>query len=246
MNLGTEVGFHLKGISGMRNVVLVVLALALAGCQSSGQKNVELKTQKDKVSYSIGLNIGSNMVRDSLDLDYDALVQGMKDAWLDTSKRMMKESEVQACMMTWQQEMQTKKMAHQQGVADKNKKDGEKFLEENKKEAGVVTLPSGLQYKVITEGKGPKPAATQTVVTNYSGTLIDGTEFDSSMKHGKPAEFPVNGVIKGWTEALQMMKVGSKWRLFIPPDLAYGDQGAGNVIPPGSTLIFEIELLQIK
>ena len=246
MNLGTEVGFHLKGISGMRNVVLVVLALALAGCQSSGQKNVELKTQKDKVSYSIGLNIGSNMVRDSLDLDYDALVQGMKDAWLDTSKRMMKESEVQACMMTWQQEMQTKKMAHQQGVADKNKKDGEKFLEENKKEAGVVTLPSGLQYKVITEGKGPKPAVTQTVVTNYSGTLIDGTEFDSSMKHGKPAEFPVNGVIKGWTEALQMMKVGSKWRLFIPPDLAYGDQGAGNVIPPGSTLIFEIELLQIK
>ena len=207
---------------------------------------MELKTQKDKVSYSIGLNIGSNMVRDSLDLDYDALVQGMKDAWLDTSKRLMKESEVQECLMNWQKEMQTKKMASQQGVADKNRKDGEKFLEENKKEPGVVTLPSGLQYKIITTGKGPKPTATQTVVTNYSGTLIDGTEFDSSMKHGKPAEFPVNGVIKGWTEALQMMPVGSKWKLFIPPDLAYGDQGAGNVIPPGSTLIFEIELLDIK
>jgi FKBP-type peptidyl-prolyl cis-trans isomerase FklB len=133
-----------------------------------------------------------------------------------------------------------------QQLADKNQKEGEVFLAENKKKKGVVTLPSGLQYHVITAGTGKIPKATDTVTTHYRGTLIDGTEFDSSYKRGEPASFPVNGVIKGWTEALQLMKVGSKWQLFIPSNLAYGPQGAGQVIGPSATLIFEIELLSIK
>jgi FKBP-type peptidyl-prolyl cis-trans isomerase FklB len=228
----------------MKSVVALLFAVLIVGC--SGDKKVELKDQKEKVSYAIGLNIGSNMVKDSLDLDYAALLQGIKDASLDTSKRMMTLDDVRKTLMAWQQEMQKKQMDRQQAAGEKNRLEGEKFLAENKKEAGIVTLPSGLQYKVLVEGSGPKPKATQTVVTNYVGTLINGQEFDSSIKRGQPAEFPVTGVIAGWTEALQLMKVGSKWKLFVPSNLAYGDQGAGEVIAPGSTLIFEIELLAIK
>ena len=228
----------------MKTVVAVLFAVLLAGC--SGDKKVELKDQKEKVSYAIGLNIGANMVKDSLDLDYPALLQGIKDAAVDSSKRLMKLAEVQKTLMTWQQEMQNKQMEKQRAMGAKNREEGNKFLAENKKESGVVTLPSGLQYKVLVDGNGPKPKASQTVVTNYVGTLISGREFDSSLKHGKPAEFPVTGVIPAWTEALQLMKVGSKWKLFVPPDLAYGDQGAGEIIAPGTTLIFEIELLSIK
>ncbi len=228
----------------MKSVVALLLAVLIVGC--SGDKEVELKDQKEKVSYAIGLNIGSNMVKDSLDLDYAALLQGIKDASLDTSKRMMTLDDVRKTLMAWQQEMQKKQMDRQQAAGEKNRLEGEKFLAENKKEAGIVTLPSGLQYKVLVEGNGPKPKATQTVVTNYVGTLINGQEFDSSIKRGQSAEFPVTGVIAGWTEALQLMKVGSKWKLFVPSNLAYGDQGAGEVIAPGSTLIFEIELLGIK
>ena len=229
----------------MRTIAVTLLAILIAGCQS-GDKKTELKTEKDKISYAIGLNIGANMVRDSLELDYPALLQGIKDAWVDTSKHLMKLAEVQKCMMDWQQGMQAKQMERQHAAGETNRQDGEKFLADNKKEEGVVTLPSGLQYKVLKEGNGPMPKATQTVVTQYVGTLINGHEFDSSYKRGQPAEFPVNGVISGWTEALQLMKVGSKWRLFIPSNLAYGDQGAGETIPPGSALIFEIELLAIK
>ena len=228
----------------MKTVVAVLLALALVGC--SGDKKVELKTQKDKVSYSIGMNIGANMAKDSLDLDYAALLQGIKDATVDTSKRLMNIVEMQKVMMTWQQEMQNKQMERQRAAGAKNRVDGEKFLAENKNEPGVVTLPSGLQYKVLTEGHGPVPRKDQTVVAHYVGTLINGQEFDSSRKHGQPAQFSVGGVIPGWTEALQLMKVGSKWKIFVPADLAYGDKGAGELIAPGSTLIFEIELLSVK
>ena len=233
-----------KGIT-MKTVVAVLFAVLLTGC-SGDKKKIELNDQKEKVSYAIGLNIGANMVKDSLDLDYPALLQGIKDASVDSSKRLMKLAEVQKTLMTWQQEMQNKQMEKQRAMGAKNREEGNKFLAENKKEAGVVTLPSGLQYKVLVEGNGPKPKANQTVVTNYVGTLVSGREFDSSLKHGKPAEFPVTGVIPAWTEALQLMKVGSKWKLFVPADLAYGDQGAGEVIAPGTTLIFEIELLSIK
>lgn len=228
----------------MKTVVAVLLAVLFVGC--SGDKKVELKDQRDKVSYAIGLNIGANMVRDSLDLDYAALLQGIKDAWVDSSKRMLTLAETQKTMMTWQQEMQAKQMEKQRAAGAKNREEGEKFLAENKKEPGIVTLPSGLQYKVIKEGNGPKPRNDQKVVANYVGMLVNGQEFDSSQKHGQPAEFAITGVIPGWTEALQLMKVGSKWKLFIPANLAYGDQGAGGMIAPGSTLIFEIELLAVK
>ena len=230
----------------MRNVAVTLLVVVMTGCQSSDDKKTELTTQKDKVSYAIGLNIGANMVKDSLELDYVVLLQGIKDASLDTSKRLMSMDEVKTTLMAWQQEMQNKQMERQRAVGDKNRQDGEKFLAENKKEAGVVTLPSGLQYKVIKDGNGPMPKANQVVVIHYVGTLVNGQEFDSSVKRGQPAEFQVTGVIAGWTEALQLMKVGSKWRLFVPSNLAYGDQGAGDVIPPGSALIVNIELLSIK
>jgi len=229
----------------MRTVLVVLFAMAMVSCQS-GDKKTALTSQKDSISYAIGMNIGGNMVRDSLDLDYPALLQGIKDAWVDSSKWMLNMGGMQKCMMSFQQLMQTKKAEKLRAAGAKNREEGEKFLAENKKEAGIVTLPSGLQYKVLVEGKGPKPKSTQTVVTNYVGTSITGQEFDSSFKRGQPAEFPVTGVIAGWTEALQLMNVGSKWKLFVPANLAYGDQGAGDVIAPGSTLIFEIELLAIK
>ncbi len=228
----------------MKTVAAILLVVVLAGC--SGDKKVELKTQKDKVSYAIGMNIGESMAKDSLDLDYAALLQGIKDASLDSSKRLMNIAEVGKTLMTWQQDMQKKRMEKQHVLAEKNREEGEKFLAENKKEPGVVTLPSGLQYKVITQGKGPRPRMDQVVTANYVGTLINGQEFDSSLKHGRPAEFAVNGVIAGWTEALQLMNVGSKWKIFVPANLAYGDGGAGELIAPGSTLIFEIDLLGIK
>ncbi len=223
----------------------MLFAVVTAGCQSSGTKTA-LKTQQDSVSYAIGLNIGSNMVKDSLQLDYPALLKGIQDAWLDTSKRMMNFDGVRSCLMAWQQQMQAKQVEKQHAQGEKNRLEGEKFLADNKKEEGVVTLPSGLQYKIITEGKGLSPKANETVVANYAGTLINGQEFDSSVKHGQPAEFPLTNVIAGWTEALQLMKVGSKWKLFIPANLAWGDQGSGEKIPPGSTVIFEVELLAIK
>ena len=229
----------------MRTFLVMLFAIVVVGCQSDGVVTA-LKSQQDSVSYAIGLNIGANMVKDSLQLDYPALMKGIQDAWLDTSKRMMNFDGVRKCLMAWQQEMQAKQTQKQHALGEANRLEGEKFLADNKKEAGIVTLPSGLQYKVMTEGKGPSPKANETVVTNYVGTLINGHEFDSSIKRGQPAEFPVTGVIPGWTEALQLMKVGSKWKLFIPANLAYGDQGAGDVITPGSTLIFEIELLAIK
>ena len=228
----------------MKTVVVAVLFIAFVGC--SGDKKVELKSQKEKVSYAIGMNIGANMAKDSLDLDYAAFMQGIKDASVDSSKQLMNMADVQKTMMTWQQEMQTKQMEKQHALAEKNQQEGDKFLAENKNEPGVITLPSGLQYKVITEGNGPRPKKDQTVLANYVGTLINGQEFDSSQKHGQPAEFSVGGVIPGWTEALQLMKVGSKWKIFVPAKLAYGDRGAGALIAPGTTLIFEIELLSIK
>jgi FKBP-type peptidyl-prolyl cis-trans isomerase FklB len=201
-------------------------------------------SKKDKISYSIGVNIGTSLKQQELDVNTDALVAGLKDAF-SGGKTKLTQDEVHQILTDFQQEMQAKMQERMQQAADKNKKDGEAFLAENKKKSGVKTLPSGLQYKIISEGKGASPKETDTVTTNYKGTLIDGTEFDSSYKRGEPATFPVNGVIKGWTEALQLMKVGSKWQLFVPADLAYGPRGAGQVIGPNSTLIFEVELVSI-
>jgi len=207
---------------------------------------VVLKTQKDKESYALGMKIGSDMKRQGVGAVVDAtfLARGLKDS-ITGGKTALTEDEVRKLLTQLQTEVQQKheEEAHTAGAA--SRKEGEAFLAANKSKEGVVTLPSGLQYKILTQGNGPKPTASDTVTCNYRGTLTNGKEFDSSEKHGGPASFPVGGVIKGWTEALQLMPVGSKWELFIPPDLAYGDRGAGADIGPGATLIFDVELVSI-
>src|ERR1700678_2522648 len=208
-----------------------------------------LTTQKDKASYAIGMNIGRSVAAkfksDSLDVNNAIFLRGMKDA-LAGGKMLLTDDEAKAVLDALQTEMRKTEEEKMAQAGDINKAKGDAFLAANQAKDGVVTLPSGLQYKIVTPGTGPKPVATDSVVCNYRGTLIDGTEFDASAKHGGPATFPVNQVIKGWTEALQLMPVGSKWQLYIPSDLAYGSRGAGGDIGPNSTLIFDIELLSIK
>jgi FKBP-type peptidyl-prolyl cis-trans isomerase FklB len=204
-----------------------------------------LKTQKDKFSYALGMKMGANLHKQSVPVDPNILARGLKDA-LAGGKTLLTEEEAQAAITSVQKELQKQQQEKVQVAAEANKKDGEAFLAANKIKEGVVALPSGLQYKILKEGTGPKPTTTDSVVCNYRGTLINGTEFDASSKHGGPATFPVTGVIKGWTEALQLMPVGSKWELFIPPDLAYGERAPGGEIGPDSTLVFEVELLSIE
>ena len=204
-----------------------------------------LKTPKDKTSYAMGMNIGTGLRKQGIDIDAAIMARGLRDAF-SNGKTLLSEEEVHNILTQLQNDIRKKQQELAQVAGEANKKQGVAFLEANKTKEGVVTLPSGLQYKVLQAGTGPKPAATDTVVCNYRGTLLDNTEFDSSYKRGQPATFPVSGVIKGWTEALQLMPVGSKWQLFIPADLAYGDRGAGGQIGPGSTLIFEVELVSIQ
>jgi FKBP-type peptidyl-prolyl cis-trans isomerase FklB len=203
-----------------------------------------LATDKDKASYSIGVNIGKSMHRDGIDVEPKFFVQGMEDA-IAEGKLLMTDDQMRTVMMALQKDVQEKQAAKKLALMESNKKDGAAFLAANAKKPGVVTLPSGLQYKILTEGTGPKPTATDSVVCNYRGTLLDNTEFDSSYKRGQPATFGVGQVIKGWTEALQLMPTGSKWQLFIPSDLAYGERGPGP-IGPNATLVFEVELVSIK
>lgn len=209
------------------------------------QQKTTLKSQKDKVSYIIGLNIGTNFKQQSLEIDTDLLLKGIKDA-LTNATPLIGEKESQEVMQAFQKEMIAKQTERAKQIGDKNKKEGEVFLAENKKKPGVKTLASGLQYKALKEGTGKTPKTTDTVIVHYRGTLLDGKEFDSSYKRNEPTTWPTNKFIAGWTEALQLMKVGSKWQLFIPSKLAYGEGGAGGDIGPNATLIFEIELLRIK
>ncbi|WP_162055866.1 FKBP-type peptidyl-prolyl cis-trans isomerase [Pontibacter pamirensis] len=196
---------------------------------------------KEKISYIIGRDMATNLKKQGIDIESDPFVTGMKEV-LEGKPSTLSQDEVQQAMIALQQEMAQK----QNSAGSDNKQAGEAFLAENKNKEGVKTLPSGLQYQVLQEGSGKSPSATDTVTTHYHGTLIDGTVFDSSYERNEPATFPVNGVIAGWTEALQMMKEGSKWRLFIPANLAYGAQGAGGTIGPNSTLVFDVELLSVK
>jgi FKBP-type peptidyl-prolyl cis-trans isomerase FklB len=204
-----------------------------------------LQTQKDKVSYAIGLNIGKSLRKDSVDVNPTIFVRGVKDA-LSGAKALLTEEELKTVLTALQTDLRKKQEETMRQAGEINKKAGEDFLAQNKAKDGVVTLPSGLQYKILKEGTGPKPTAADSVVCNYRGTLLDGTEFDSSYKRGQPATFPVSGVIKGWTEAVQLMPVGSKWQLFVPAELAYGNRGAGADIGPDATLVFEVELLSIQ
>jgi FKBP-type peptidyl-prolyl cis-trans isomerase FklB len=204
-----------------------------------------LETEKDKNSYAFGMNIGKGLRQNSVDIDPAILMRGIKDV-LAGGKTLLTDEQAQAALTAIQNDMRKKQQDLRQQAGGTNKKEGDAFLAENKTKEGVITLPSGLQYKIVKAGDGPKPASTDSVVCNYRGTLINGTEFDSSYKRGQPATFPVGQVIKGWTEALQLMPVGSKWELYVPSDLAYGDRGAGANIGPNATLIFEVELLSIQ
>lgn len=216
---------------------------AKTGAAKAGT-TVTLKTQKEKTSYALGMNIGTGLHKQGVTMDPALVAKGLRDA-MNGAKTLMTEEEARAALTQLQAEVRGKMEAKAHEAGAGNRKEGEAFLAENKSKEGVVTLPSGLQYKILKEGTGPKPAATDTVSCNYKGTLLNGKEFDSSYKRGEATSFPVNGVIKGWTEALQLMPVGSKWQLFIPADLAYGDRGAGGDIGPGETLIFEVELVSI-
>lgn len=205
----------------------------------------ELKTDKEKISYSIGMDIGGNLKRGSVEVDPDLLARGLKDSY-GGGKTILTEDQARQAITDFQKAQMAKQAETMKILSEKNKADGEKFLAGNAKKEGVKVLPSGLQYKELTPGTGKSPKSTDTVTTHYKGTLIDGAEFDSSYKRGEPATFPVSGVIPGWTEALQLMKEGAKWQLFIPSKLAYGEKGVGQVIGPNATLIFEVELLTVK
>lgn len=228
----------------MKVVSLVVMSSLLVVGQVYADDAV-LKTDKDKVGYSIGFGLGSNLKNQGVDADADKISQGIKDA-LSGAKPMISDADMKKTMSDLNTRMMEQQQEKMKSLGAKNKADGEAFLAKNKTVAGVKTLPSGLQYQEIKAGTGKIPKATDKVSVNYRGTLLDGKEFDSSYKRGTPANFPVNGVIPGWTEALQLMKEGSKWKLFIPANLAYGEQGAGGVIGPNAVLVFEVELLKVE
>jgi FKBP-type peptidyl-prolyl cis-trans isomerase FklB len=232
------------GIIPMKRLIICLGAVCIASI-GLAQDKAQLKDQKDKASYSIGYDIGETFKKQNVELNPDTLFSGLKDALAGKEAALTKEDR-EKTLQAFQKEMMEKQIAASKEAATKNAAEGEKFLTENKKKDGVKTTTSGLQYKVLKEGSGASPKETDTVVTNYKGTLIDGTEFDSSYKRNEPASFPVNRVIKGWTEALQLMKPGAKYQLFIPSSLAYGERGAGQLIGPNATLIFDVELLSIK
>ena len=227
-----------------RLAMAMCAAVALSGAAFAADAP-ELKTDKEKISYSIGMDIGGNLKRGSVEVDPDLLAKGLKDSY-GGGKTILTEDQARQAIAEFQKTLMAKQAETMQKLSEKNKADGEKFLAENAKKEGVKSLPSGLQYKEIAPGTGKSPKSTDTVTTHYKGTLIDGTEFDSSYKRGEPVSFPVSGVIAGWTEALQLMKEGAKWQLFVPPNLAYGERGAGREIGPNATLIFEVELISIK
>jgi FKBP-type peptidyl-prolyl cis-trans isomerase FklB len=237
----------------MRNVLAAAAFVAiLSGMIFAADKPAEELSQMQKVSYLIGYDMGKNFSQNEIKIDMDLLTKGVNDASSGKDSMFSKE-EMQKIMMAFQQEMMAKQKVlmekrkkEMEIQGEKNKEQGDKFLAENKKKPGVKTTPSGLQYIVINEGKGDSPTDDDIVVVDYVGTLIDGTKFDSSYDRGQPATFPVKGVIKGWTEALKMMKPGSKYKLFIPSELAYGERGAGNDIGPNAVLIFDVELKEIK
>lgn len=238
----------------MKRKLLLAAAFstALVGCNQqqadtgAENKSVVLETDEQRVSYGMGVGLGQRIKQETFSIDVDAFAQGVRDA-VAGGEQLMTQEEIMTQMQAFQQKQIAKQQEEVAMVAEKNKAEGEAFLLENGKKEGVITLDSGLQYSVVEAGEGDKPSATDEVEVHYAGTLIDGTEFDSSYKRGSTVSFPVNGVIPGWTEALQLMPVGSKWKLFIPSDLAYGPGGTGGgPIGPNQTLLFDVELVSIK
>jgi FKBP-type peptidyl-prolyl cis-trans isomerase FklB len=224
----------------MKSIILSIIALSFALSAFGEDKPAQFKDEKDKFSYAIGLNIGMNFKLQNVDVNPDVVFTGLKDGI--AGKPQMTTDQIRETLMEFQKDMQQK----QAEAGKRNEADATKFLADNKTKDGVKTTASGLEYKVLKEGNGAQPKSSDTVTVNYRGTLLDGTEFDSSYKRGQPATFPVAGVIKGWTEALQLMKVGSKYQLFIPPSLAYADRSPSPTIPANSLLIFEVELLKVE
>jgi FKBP-type peptidyl-prolyl cis-trans isomerase FklB len=231
-----------RKLMNIKCVSLLVLGLSVSGY--GAEEKLDLKNPKQRVSYSIGANIASSLKRQELELDEQALTAGLTDGL--KGKTTLTESEIQETLTNFQKEMSGKMELKQKELGEKNLKDGDAFLVANGKKDGVKTVASGLQYKVLQEGKGKSPKSTDTVKVHYHGTLLDGTVFDSSVERKEPVTFALNEVIPGWTEALQLMKVGDKWRLFIPSKLAYGPRAAGEKIGPNCTLIFDVELLSIE
>ncbi len=229
----------------LRVIWVLVLSIIIMATSALGAEQAPLKDKTDRVSYAVGVNIGNDFKQRSIKVNTDIFLKGLKDG-ISGGKKLLSDDELRETLAAFSNELAAKQADLVKKLGDKNKKDGELFLVKNKKKEGVKTLPSGLQYKVIKEGSGKTPNATDTVTVNYRGTLINGTEFDSSYRRGQAATFPVNGVIPGWTEALQLMKPGAKWQLFIPANLAYGENGAGALIEPNSTLIFDVELISIQ
>jgi FKBP-type peptidyl-prolyl cis-trans isomerase FklB len=229
----------------MKELLIAFFCVCLPlGVCTAGEK-LEPTSQKDKESYSIGFQVGSSMKTDGVEVSFDRLVEGLKDA-MEGEKPRLSEEEMKKLVVDLRKRAREAQLRKIQEHSVKNLKEGEAFLDENKKKEGVKTTESGLQYRIMKEGDGPVPKATDTVTVHYRGTFIDGKEFDSSYQRDKPEKLEVDGVIKGWTEALQLMKVGSKWQIFVPSDLAYGRGGQGSRIPPNSVLIFEIELISIE
>jgi FKBP-type peptidyl-prolyl cis-trans isomerase FklB len=229
----------------MKAPVATVLCMAfLSGVCAAAEKQ-ESKERKDKISYSVGYQVGGDFKRQGVELDPKLFLKGFQDA-MSGAKPHMTPQEMNQTLVDLKKKIVADERKDRQAKAQKALAEGEAFLAANAKKEGVVTHPSGLQYKVLREGAGASPKATDNVTVNYRGTLVDGTEFDSSYKRNKPATFRVDRVIPGWTQALTMMKTGAKWQLFIPAKLAYGDRGAGTKIPPGSTLIFDVELVSVQ
>ena len=230
----------------MKRIAIAVLACGLMACSASAQDApAALKTQKEKLSYAIGMEMGMGVKAQGLIVDTGLVSQGLKDA-ISGGKPLMTEAELKTVIGGLQEEIKQKQMQAMEAAAADNKKQGDAYLAENGKKTGVVTLPSGLQYKILTAGQGKKPMESDTVMCNYKGTFPDGTEFDSSTEAGKPVPFEIKTVIPGFKEALQLMPVGSKWQIVVPPSLGYGERGAGGVIGPNTTLIFDVELVSIQ
>ncbi len=233
-----------KKIVGLLLCFSLLVLSACAPEQNAAPAEPTLDTPKNRISYTIGLNIGKDFANQEMDIDPDVLIVGIKDAMTGKDPRLSEE-EMVAEIQAFQQAMQEGQMAKVQALADENKAASEAFMAENAKKEGVVVLESGLQYKVVTPGDGASPTADSVVTVHYRGTLVDGTEFDSSYSREEPATFPVGGVIPGWSEALPLMKVGAKWQLVVPADLAYGERGAGQAIGPNAALLFDVELISI-